>query len=151
MALGARKLPDAQTTMSSMKFEPLELPEPSPATPFVVLELHESGDSYVEYDAWGGKERIRLRFKRCIAGRLGDFTEAGFAPKSIGIIVDSEWLARHVAAQRASYPNDPNTLVGIRHFFIKGHDAIAEVLAETFTVESAGREVARVTEIVHLP
>jgi hypothetical protein len=117
-----------------MKINALDLPQPSPSTPFLILHTTEvGGNSYVEYDAWGGNERVRVEFKRLIAARMDSGCEAAAAPASTGEFLDSQWLASRVATQLANYPADPDTLEGIRHLFVKGHDTVVEVLAAGYT------------------
>ena len=124
-----------------MRFANLELPDPSPSTSFVVLHIEEiGGNCYVEYDAWQGTERVHLDFKRVIGARMDSYhSECGAAPARIGEVIDSQWLARCVESQRLAYPRDPDTLAGIRHFFVKGHDVTVEVLAESVTLRQAPR------------
>lgn len=120
---------------TSIKAQDLGLPKPSPSTPFVVLKAGEAGgDCFVEYQAWGNAERVRLRFDRLIGARMDAYCcEAARANLSIGEILHSRWLAECAARQAKQHPDSPDTLDGIRHFFVKGHDTTVEVLAEDCT------------------
>ena len=121
-----------------MQIRKLAVPEVSPSTSFLVLRAAEVGnDSHVEYDAWGGNQRVRLRFRRLIGARMDSYLcEASSSPASVGEIVDSTWLRACCEIQARRHPDSPDTLAGVRHFFVKGHDTVVEVLAAECDLEA---------------
>lgn len=104
----------------------------SPSVSDLVLHATESGDSYIEFEAWNESEstygRVRLSFLRFLGGRLCYMSgEAGFG---IGIVPESKWLAEMIANQKKYSPTSLGNFRDVKHYYFRGHDCAIEVLAE---------------------